>query len=164
MQTPVAAARGTPGRVGRWWSAVPMAVGIAGAVGSVRLSPGSLTSPGPGFWPLVVSVAVTACSAVLLVTGQGAAGQERFGRRAVATLAGLASLAVFILLFQVVGFILPGAALLVFWLRWLGGESWRLTLPVALLIPVGLHLLFVELLGVPFPPDLVTFCLVTFWR
>jgi len=64
---------------------------------------------------------------------------------------GVLSLGVFVVLFDVVGFQIPTLLLFVFWLKFLGGESWRTTLIISMLSTIGFYVLFVTLLGIPLP-------------
>ena len=50
-----------------------------------------------------------------------------------------------------VGFEIPTVLLLVFWLKLLGGESWRVTASVSVLTTAALYLIFVVLLSAPLP-------------
>lgn len=135
---------------------VALAVGVFFMVSAYQLSfslpmqPG----PGPGAWPFLVSAVMVASSTIVLLTDRGE-DYERFTGRVGVIGLGLASLAVFIVAFAFLGFILPGFLTLAFWLRFLGGESWRTTLLLSVLFTAIFYVLFVPLLGVPFPRDVV---------
>lgn len=132
-------------------AAVCLLVGVAGAVGAVGLTVGKPTSPGPGMWPLVLSVAIALLALVLLFTSRRYTDAERFTRTSLLSLAGAATLFAFWLALPAIGFEIPALVLMIVWLKWLGGESWRVTLPVALGTVIVLHLIFVEALSVPLP-------------
>lgn len=132
---------------------VPLALGICALAYAYTLSLGGLTNPGPGLWPFLISVAIILFSITLLVTESGAEDYERFTRGIRTIALGIVSLAAFVLLFALIGFIVPGFLTFVFWLRFIGGESWRLTLIVASLSTAAFYLVFAVLLSVPFPTD-----------
>lgn len=138
-------------------AAAALTVGVAALVGSYRLGLGGLTEPGPGLWPAGASAVLVGTALVLLVRFRRTDGSERFGRGTLTIALGAASLVVFVMLFggvgawAGVGFELAVAALLVFWLKVLGRESWRVTALVTVVCTVGLHLLLVELLGAQIP-------------
>lgn len=132
---------------------IPLALGIAALALSLRLELGSLSEPGPGLWPLVVSTVLIVGSLGVLRTANGSA--EPLTRQAVPILAALAALGVFVAAFSVVGFTVPAFALLVFWLRWISREGWTVTLAVACGATAALYVLFAVVLGVPFPADLL---------
>ncbi len=113
------------------------------------------SGPGPGLWPFLVSGVMVASSVVVLFTDRSE-NYERFTGRIKVIGLGLASLVVFIVAFAFLGFILPGFLTLAFWLRYLGGESWRTTLLLSVLFTAVFYVLFVLLLGVPFPDDVVS--------
>jgi putative tricarboxylic transport membrane protein len=72
---------------------------------------------------------------------------------------GVASVAVFIVAFQQVGFILPAFLLLIVWMKVLGNESWPWVLVLSTLLSAGLYFCFAVLLAVPFPRDIVLYVL-----
>lgn len=133
---------------------VVLLLGIYAGVTAYGLGPGSLTRPGPGLWPLLVSLIVIA-TAVFLVIKDHPSQYEAWGLGSIRIAAGLVSLGVFIVLFENFGFFLPAIAMLLIWLRLMGGETWAWTLPLALIGPVVMYLIFVEALAVPFPEDLL---------
>lgn len=122
---------------------------------SYDLSLGGLTNPGPGLWPFLIGLVIVLCSVVLLTTEHDSSDYERFSARSRFTGIGFLSLGVFVLLFARVGFVIPSLLTMVFWLRILGEESWRTTLMISVICTVGFYVLFVPVLGVPFPEDLL---------
>ncbi|MCZ2815558.1 tripartite tricarboxylate transporter TctB family protein [Modestobacter sp. VKM Ac-2984] len=131
-----------------------LVLGVAAIIGSRQLGLGELTAPGPGLWPFIVSLLLTGTAAVLVLIDP-AEDYEPWTRGTIRIIAGLVSLGVFILLFQTFGFVVSAFLMLVLWLRVFGGESWRWTLGLAVGGTAVMYLLFVELLGVPFPEGLV---------
>lgn len=129
---------------------VPLLVGLYALYASYGLGLGELRQPGPGLWPFVVSTVVVA-TAVILLFVDDPADYETWTRGTLSILGGLVSLGVFILLFQAIGFVIPGVLMLLLWLRLFAGEPWKWAVPLALAGAIGLHLVFVEALGVPFP-------------
>lgn len=134
---------------------VPLLLGIFGMVYSYTLDLGEPAQPGPGFWPFVASCVIVVASIALLLTEHTSEQYERLTRRAQYIGYGVASVVVFILLFQLLGFIIPALLLFVFWLRFLGGESWRMTGLLSVLFTAGFYILFDQLLAVPFPADVL---------
>lgn len=134
--------------------AVPLALGVAALLASLNLPVGSLTRPGSGFWPLVVSVALIASSLAVFASGADE-DEEPFTRESLRTGAVLAGLVAFVVLFTYFGFVLPATLLLVFWLRWISHESWRMTVAVTVSAVTVFYVLFAIVLGVPFPYDII---------
>lgn len=148
----------TPRRLLRLHRIAPLvllAVGVAALAGAYGLGLGELTRPGPGLWPFLVAVLVTGTTAALVVVDDPA-DYERWTHNTARIAAGLLSLGVFILLFGLIGFLVPAFLMLLLWLRVFGEEPWRWALGLAAGGAIVLHLLFVEALGVPFPDGLVT--------
>ena len=126
-----------------------LAVGVAAALGAGHLGVGSLTDPGPGLWPLVVSaVLVITCAAVAVRPGDEA---ETIGRDAWVVVVACVSLVAYTAVIGAVGFELPTAILLAFWLRVLGGEPWRTTVAVSVGVTVVAYAVFILALGVALP-------------
>ncbi|MFI7124467.1 tripartite tricarboxylate transporter TctB family protein [Nonomuraea sp. NPDC050153] len=128
-----------------------LAVGVAGAIGSVALGLGRLTQPGPGLWPFAISVVIVVLSAVLVVTGRKLEDTERFSKASLLTAGGLVTLILLAWLLPLIGFEIPSLLLVFVWLRWLGKESWRTSIVVSVVTVAAFYLLFVVLLQVPLP-------------
>jgi putative tricarboxylic transport membrane protein len=133
---------------------VPLAVGVAAGWASLQLPLGSLTQPGPGLWPLVVSTGLIGSAALVLAAPEGE--HEPFSRQSLPIVAALGGLVLFTALFAQLGFVLPAALLLAAWLRYISKESWKVTAAVTLTAVAVLYVFFVLVLDVPFPFDLVT--------
>jgi putative tricarboxylic transport membrane protein len=136
-------------------SIAPLLLGVACLFYSYSLSLGRITNPGPGLWPFVLSTVIVVVSLVLLFTERSGEDYESFTGKTWLVAAGALSTGVFIYLFQWFGFIVPAFLTLVFWLRFLGEESWVLTLSVATLVTVGFYVLFATLLGIPLPESVL---------
>ena len=54
-------------------------------------------------------------------------------------------------LLPVIGFEVPSLVLMVIWLRFLGGESWRMTAVVSVVTVAAFYALFVLALSIPLP-------------
>ncbi|MDP4502212.1 tripartite tricarboxylate transporter TctB family protein [Nonomuraea turcica] len=130
---------------------VPLVIGVVAALMSWNLGVGSLSAPGPGMWPLVVSVAMVVVAAVLVLQSRPRGDEERFTKDVVTVAIAAASLIAYAFLFELVGFEVPTIALLVLWLKGLGRESWRVTAVVAVVATAALYLLFITGLGVSLP-------------
>jgi putative tricarboxylic transport membrane protein len=130
---------------------VAVAIGIGGAVLSAGYGLGSLSEPGPGLWPFVVSVLITTMSVVLLLVGRGLTDAEAFTRSSVLPVIGVVTFVAFALLMPVTGFEIPALALCVIWLKFLGGESWRNTLVISVVTVALFYVLFLYGLRIPLP-------------
>lgn len=134
---------------------VPLVFGLAALLQSVRLGVGDPQDPGPGLWPVLTSGAVIACAIVLLLTERTEADYEKYTRGALTNMLGIASLVVYVVLFQLAGFEVATLLVSAFWLKVLGGESWRTTIVMSVALTVSLYVLFVAVLGAPLPRLLV---------
>ncbi len=130
---------------------VGVAIGIGGAVLSAGYGLGSLSEPGPGLWPFVVSVLIAAMSMVLLVVGRGLTDAEAFTRSSVLPVVGVVTFVAFGVLMPVTGFEIPALALCVIWLKFLGGESWRNTVVISVVTVAVFYFLFLYGLRIPLP-------------
>lgn len=146
-------------RVGYIATKVPLVVAIAIAVvfhlQTRNMDIGSLTEPGPGFWPRVLIIGIIAASALGFVVDLGE-GIESFELTPTArVLGGFMALVVFTLMFEQTGAILAGFVFMMLWLKGLNGESWRLSILISAITPIVCYLLFVTALGVRLPEDIV---------
>lgn len=132
-------------------AAVTLAIGVVGAVLAYGYGLGSLREPGPGLWPFIVSIAIAALSAVLLLVCRRMTDSEAFTRSSIQPLIGIVTFLGLALLMPVIGFELPALALCVIWLRFLGGETWRSTILTSLLTTAAFYLLFLYGLRIPLP-------------
>jgi putative tricarboxylic transport membrane protein len=135
-------------------SIAPLLLGIACLFYSYSLSLGRITNPGPGLWPFTVSAVIVVASLVLLIT-ERSEDYERFTGKTWLVVAGALSTGVFIYLFQWFGFIVPAFLTLVFWLRYLGKESWKMGFGLAALVTAVFYVLFAILLGIPLPESVL---------
>jgi putative tricarboxylic transport membrane protein len=130
---------------------IPVALGAAVLWYARGLGFGSLADPGPGLWPSIVAALLIGAGAGIAVRARTARDTEAFTRGSAAVVIGAASLTGYTYLFELVGFEIPTVLLLALWLRFLGGESWRVTAAVSLLATAGAYALFITGLGVPLP-------------
>lgn len=128
-----------------------VALGAAALVGSRSLDIGTMRTPGPGTWPMILSLLLVALGLGLAATARRTTDAERFSRSSLLVLVGLATMVVFVALIGTIGFEIPAALLAFVWLRFLGGESWRLSVITSLGLVVAFYLIFVAALSVPIP-------------
>jgi len=135
-------------------------VALVGLVGAARLDVGGLTRPGPGFFPLVLSLGLLVISAVLLA---GAARPRvddtgglpaLFGARPARLAATLGALVAYVLLFERIGFVTATTALLAFLFGALGRYRWPVALGGALVTAFVARVVFDRWLQVRLPPDI----------
>ena len=138
------------GQLHRLGPLVLLVLGLYALVTAYQLSLGELTNPGPGLWPFMVALLITASAAALLIVDDPH-DYDPWTRETARIAGGLVSLGVFIALFQLLGFFLPAVLMLLLWLKVFGEEPWRWAVPLAIGGAVAFHLVFVEALGVPFP-------------
>ncbi len=132
-----------------------VAFGAFMLVESARMRFGSTRNPEPGFWPVIVSGLFLGLTLLLLVTERDEKDYGDLDASSAAVALAVLSLGLFIFFFGRYGFIVPAFLLMLYWLRSLGGESWRLSVAGAALLVAGFHLLFVQMLGVPFPDGML---------
>lgn len=130
---------------------VALVLGVAGAVLAASYGMGSLREPGPGLWPLAISVVIIVLSLLLLATGRRLHDTEAFTRSSLQPAIGIVTFLVLGALMPVVGFELPALAMCIVWLRFLGGETWRSTLVVSVVTVAAFYLLFLYGLRIPLP-------------
>jgi putative tricarboxylic transport membrane protein len=128
-----------------------LARGIGGAILAPGSGVGARRRPGPGLWPFAVSVLITVLAVVLLVVGRHLDDAEKFTRASLLVLAGGATFVGFGVILPSVGFEIPAILLSIVWLRFLGGESWRSTIVIAVATTAVFYVLFLYVLKIPLP-------------
>jgi putative tricarboxylic transport membrane protein len=112
---------------------------------------------GPAWFPGLIAIGLGVCGVLLIGTGMRERApwisspewiRSRRARAGVAALVG--GLVFYVLAADALGFHLTGIVLLALWIRLLGA-SWRVTLPVAIIATLLIHLSFYKLLRVPLP-------------
>jgi hypothetical protein len=127
------------------------ALAVGAIVGSLAQGVGSPGQPGPGTWPLLMGVALLVLSVVLAFLARRTTDAERFTRASWQVLAGLVTMILFVSAIGVIGFEIPAALLTFVWLRYLGGESWRLSIVISIAVVVAFYAIFVGALSVRIP-------------
>jgi putative tricarboxylic transport membrane protein len=112
---------------------------------------------GPAWFPGLIAVGLIVCGALLAArTARNGAPLFVFPPwfRSARAVAGVVSVIVgllfYVLAADALGFYLTALLILVVWMRMLGA-SWRVTLPVAVIATVVIHLSFYKLLRIPLP-------------
>lgn len=130
---------------------VVIALGVATIAGSVSLGVGTAREPRAGTWPLIVGIVLTVLGVGLLAVVRRTADAERFSSASWLVLVSLATMVGFVAVIEVIGFEIPAALLCFVWLRFLGRESWRMSILTSIGVVAGFYLVFVAALAVPIP-------------
>lgn len=134
--------------------AILLAIPVAAA--SWGFGVGSPKSPGAGFWPLLIVVAMTGLGISLLLhpspaIASAATQDSRWGRLWIA----LGAMAFYVITLEPLGFLVATTILLFLQLRWVEGRSWRSSIWIAALTSFIAFVLFRVLLKVPLPAGVV---------
>ncbi len=139
--------------------AVLVALGGLSAWGGSRLPAVPGQDVGPAAFPMIIGFGLVGCG-LLIAFGIGHSFEEEEEGSAPGWLYGLRALLppvlllLYVLLVDRLGFLLTAAGL-VLMMAFAFGARPRLALPLAVLSPVGLHLIFGKLLRVPLPDGLL---------
>lgn len=132
---------------------VPLGSGIVFAVLSLRLGIGSITNPGPGLWPCVVSVALSIFSCILLIHSRLRVVNSSIHLRNSLPKPVLALLLIlaYAVVLDTLGFVLSTFLLLAIWGRMISRMPWTSTLALSFLVAVISYVIFGYWLAVPLP-------------
>ncbi|GGG68562.1 hypothetical protein GCM10011374_36150 [Kocuria dechangensis] len=130
---------------------VPLVLGVFGVFVSFGLGVGSLSAPGAGLWPLVISLFMITASATALLKAKQDDDVEAFDRGILTVGLSVASLLAYASLLPLIGFEIPTLLLLFFWIKVLGKEGWRSAVTVSVVATAAVYALFILLLSVPLP-------------
>ena len=128
---------------------------LVGVEESLRLPLGSWQSPAPGLFPLLVSLVLAGMALTLVIVALGTHATALPGESPAArptkvwwTVAGLLA---FYALLERLGFLIASVLLLVFLLRAIAGQRWRVTLAIGVAASLASYLVFDRLLKLPLP-------------
>jgi hypothetical protein len=127
------------------------ALGTAGLVMSVGMGLGSPEKPEPGLWPFIISLVMIAMSVALLLFGRKKLDAEAFSSSSWQVASGIATLIGFVMVVGVTGFEIPTLLLTFIWLKFLGKETWRMSVLLSFAVTAAFYLIFVVALSVPIP-------------
>jgi putative tricarboxylic transport membrane protein len=136
---------------------------LAVVEGGRRMPPSNTFGPGAGFLPICLGIVMGLLSVLLLLSASrqssDAVGRSPFpDRRAMLAIgATVGAMAAFILLMELLGFLLATTLLSAFLLGVVERERWLTTAFVAVGNAVGLYVVFQLLLGVSLPKNLLGF-------
>lgn len=131
--------------------AVISLVGVGAFAVALDLGPGSLSEPGAGTWPAIVSLMLLVAGLLIAARSASYTDSEQITKDAVGVAVGVIALVVAVQLMPLVGFEFPSVALLVFWMSVLGREKLWLSVPISVLTVAVFHLTFIHGLAVPVP-------------
>lgn len=117
-------------------------------VRSNEMGVGSITQPGPGLWPVIVSVAtIAACIVALVINRQKSETFSAGGSLRVAVF--VVSATVFVPVYDLIGFVPAGAVTTFLIMAFVYRASWVSILVVTCAAPPIVYLMFGVALGVP---------------
>ncbi|RBP64952.1 tripartite tricarboxylate transporter TctB family protein [Brevibacterium sanguinis] len=150
---PTAASEASPGviRANRTIAVVLMLISAVVIWQSLAMGVGILNDPAAGSWPLILGVVLGISAVAIAVRPSAVNDISDIGTKFRKPLLGIVSVIAYGLLLPVLGFELLSLALMIVWLRFLGGESWRSTVIGSVVIVVVLYLIFIVALAVPIP-------------
>jgi len=130
-----------------------LAVGVGYAVGGLRLNPGTLRNPGPGFLPLVMALLLISFSLFLVVKELFKPEKFLGGIRWKNQLLIVASVALYGFVLDLIGFLFSTFILMfvLFGLRFSGKKKWLTVFLFAAATALVGWLVFSVALNVPFP-------------
>lgn len=130
---------------------VTASLGVTGVALSLSMGVGTPERPEAGMWPLIISLVMAALSVALLLIGRKTLDAEAFSSSSWQVAAGVGTLVGFVLVIGLTGFEIPTLLLTFFWLRFLGKESWRMSVVLSGIVTAAFYLIFVVALSVPIP-------------
>ncbi len=129
-----------------------------------QMPPSATFGPGAGFLPFWLGVILTALAAILLVSAVQRPATEKDrgsvfpGKQALLSISGvMIGLAAYISLIEVLGYLLDTFLLVLFLMKVVERERWRLSLIVSVCTTVGLFVTFQLLLQITLPSNMFGF-------
>ena len=132
-------------------------IGIGGAIGAWQIGFGDFQTPGPGFFPFWLALALTLLSGVFFMRNLGSDSLKIplwAAKSWLRPLKAAVVMFIYVLLIGRLGFIASTALLFVAWLRIVEHSSWKAVTLLVVLGTTGLYL-FVSFLGIPLPKGIL---------
>lgn len=125
-------------------------VGVVQIALSIRIGIGELRTPGPGLWPAVTGAALVVAASFGFFRDR-VADYERWTKRSLLIVVGIALVGLYIPFMLTVGFLAASAILTTIWLRYFSGEKWTVSIFLGVSAAAMMYGIFDLLLGVPLP-------------
>jgi len=134
-------------------ASLALAFGAAAAFESARLPFGTIHNPGEGFFPWWASVTVVLLATILLIQALNSRSTSARDepRRLAKVIVLLVILAAYTFLLNPLGYPICTFLLVLFMLRVLDPQRWRVALSIAVLTAAGSYVVFAVWLSVPLP-------------
>src|SRR5262249_30841723 len=134
-------------------AALALAFGAAPAFESAKIRFGTIHNPGEGFFPWWASVTVVLLAAILLIQALNSRSSTTRAEsgRLVKVVVLLVVLAAYTFLLDPLGYPICTFLLVLFMLRMLNPQRWRVALSIAVLSAAGSYVVFAVWLSVPLP-------------
>lgn len=134
---------------------VPLLVGLVFLIYSYQSSLGNFINPGAGLWPFIFSLIMVIASFILILRELNNSTEIHFSARFKNVLLGSISMVFFVWLLQLFGLLSSSFLMVLFWIKYLGQEPWKVSVLTTFGLSVGIYLLFVVFLKIPFPTPLI---------
>jgi putative tricarboxylic transport membrane protein len=134
-------------------ASLAVAFGAAAAFESARLPFGTIHNPGEGFFPWWASVTAVLLATILVIqalNSRSSSARDE-SRRLVKVIVLLVILAAYTFLLDPLGYPICTFLLVLFMLRVLDPQRWRVALSIAVLTAAGSYVVFAVWLSVPLP-------------
>jgi putative tricarboxylic transport membrane protein len=147
----------------RGGSLIFLAAGIYGLVFSIRLPFGQWNEPGPGVFPLALSILLCVSGIVWFIRGKAAGekkegvGWRKFARQFVTAVQIVGLTAAFIFALEPLGFLLTSTLYLFVLFLWVSRYRLRTAALLAITFGAGSWLFFEKLLSTPLPKGFLPF-------
>lgn len=137
-------------------------IGGAYFIESLKLPLGQTSAPGAGFYPLIVGLSLTILALSLLISQRKKTEDEEIeefpkGKDRTRVIALFITLVLFVILIKPLGYIITSVGMLTIILKIFGLKSWCRIFLISIIIAIISWYVFKKLLGVPFPPGLLTY-------
>jgi putative tricarboxylic transport membrane protein len=144
------------GRTGVISALTLLTLALAALFEASKLPFGRLSSPQPGFFPVILAVILTIFSLVLMAQAMGGTKKESGASRAGSAIwrrivLAVGALVVFGVLFESLGYIISTFLFIAFLLRAVEHQKWSLVVVVAFFTSLATYLVFGLLLNTPLP-------------
>jgi putative tricarboxylic transport membrane protein len=137
-------------------------IGLVSTLEGYRIKPGTISTPGAGFFPFYLGAILFVLSFFLFFKAlrerrAREGGTVKMGRRWKRLLVGLAMFIVYVYALKPLGYIICGLLFLGLFVKIIEGRSWKSTLLISIICTLVSYVVFSKYLGVPLPKGIIPY-------
>jgi putative tricarboxylic transport membrane protein len=150
-------------------AAILLGIGVLVVADSIRLNIGwGMNGPEAGFFPFIMgSIVMVGCIIVIIqaiVKKEAYQGAKPFlAKKAIKPVMNVIIPALaMVFLTEYIGLYVAAGLYMAFYMRWIGGHRWHIVIPLSVIVPLSIYVLFDRIFLIPMPKGIME-GIIPFW-